>query len=199
MIDFETELNEMIAGKNLMNSYKLYFLKTIIVNASNNKKEFTFYEMACWMCAYSFTDVCSVGGRFRSLDKLYDTAVLAIQKEDLMESSKISEVFDAIFNTRDRELRRLIDSLCNYVPYRLLAYLWPLELKGKTDRQKNQIIEELSCGDKSCIYAIFSTSQNKKSIEMSPEWASYINSNRKKLIQWIDKKIDAFVWRKQLQ
>ncbi|MBD5489942.1 MAG: hypothetical protein HDR13_14320 [Lachnospiraceae bacterium] len=199
MIDFEMELNEMISCKNLMNSYKLYFLKAIIVNASNDKKEFTFYEMACWMCAYSFADVCSVGGRLRPLDKLYDAAVLAIEKEDLMESSKISEVYDATFNTRDGELRRLISSLCNYVPYRLLAYLWPIELKGKTDRQKNQIIEELSRGDKQCVYSIFSISQNKKSIAMNPEWAAYIKSNRKKFMLWIDRKIDAFVWRKQSQ
>ena len=61
MIDFDAELNEMIAGKNLMNSYKLYFLKVIIVNVSNDKRVFTFFELACWMCAYSFDDVCSVG------------------------------------------------------------------------------------------------------------------------------------------
>lgn len=197
MIDFEVELNEMVTGKNLMNSYKLYFLKAILVNASNDKKVFTFYEMACWMCAYSFDDVCCVGNRLRPLDKLYDFAVLVIEKEDLMESSKISEVYDAVFNTQNKELRRLIASLCNYVPYRLLAYLWPVELEGKTDRQKNQIIEGLSRGDNRSIYAIFSISENKKSIEINPEWAAYIKDNRKKLIPWINQKIDAFVWRKQ--
>ena len=196
MIDFDAELNEMIAGKNLMNSYKLYFLKVIIVNVSNDKRVFTFFELACWMCAYSFDDVCSVGKRLRPLDKLYDAAVLAIEKEDLMESSKFSEVYDAVYNTQDKMLYKLIISLCNYVPYRLLAYLWPVELKGKNDRQKNQIIEELSRGDSRSVYAIFSISQNKKSIEVNWEWATYIKNNRKKLILWINQKIDAFVWRK---
>lgn len=196
MIDFDAELNEMIAGKNLMNSYKLYFLKVIIVNVSNDKRVFTFFELACWMCAYSFDDVCSVGKRLRPLDKLYDAAVLAIEKEDLMESSKISEVYDAVYNTQDKMLYKLIISLCNYVPYRLLAYLWPVELKGKNDRQKNQIIEELSRGDSRSVYAIFSISQNEKSIEVNWEWATYIKNNRKKLILWINQKIDAFVWRK---
>ena len=93
-------------------------------------------------------------------------------------------------------LYKLIISLCNYVPYRLLAYLWPVELKGKNDRQKNQIIEELSRGDSRSVYAIFSISQNKKSIEVNWEWATYIKNNRKKLILWINQKIDAFVWRK---
>lgn len=193
MIDFDSELSEMVADKNLMNSYKLYFLKVLIINASKEKKKFGFYEMACWMCAYSFTDVCILGRRIRSFDKLYDAAVLAIEKGDLMQSSKISEVYDAVSETRDKELRKLISSLCNYVPYRLLAYQWPQELRGKTDRQKNQIIEELSRSENHCLYSVYSLSEEEKSIEVNPEWASYIAGNRRRLIPWINQKIDIFV------
>lgn len=196
MIDFDKELNEMIANKNLMNSYKLYFLKALIVNTSMNKREFCFYEMACWMCAYSFPDVCALGKRIRPLDKLYDAAVLVIEKEDLMESSKISEVYDAVASTKDKELKRLVTSLCDYVPYRLLAYLWQQELKGKTDKQKNQIIEELSRSDEKSVYSIFSISLHKKSIEVNSEWATFITNSRKRLIPWIDEKIDIFVWKR---
>lgn len=193
MIDFDKELKEMIANKNLMNSYKLYFLKALIVNVSRDKNVFDFYEMACWMCAYSFSDVCSLGKRIRPLDKLYDAAVLIIEKEGLMESSDISEVYDAVANTKDKELRRLVASLCNYVPYRLLACLWQQELKSKTDRQKNQIIEELSRSDPMSVYSIFSISLRKKRIEVNSEWISFITNRRKRLILWIDEKIDLFV------
>lgn len=193
MIDFDKELNEMIANKNLMNSYKLYFLKALIVNTSNDKREFDFYEMACWMCAYSFSDVCALGKRIRPLDKLYDAAVLVIEKEDLMESSQISEVYDAVASTKDKELKQLVNALCDYVPYRLLAYLWQQELKGKTDVQKNHIIEELSRSDEKSVYSIFSISLHKKSIEVNPEWATFIANSRKRLIPWINEKIDIFV------
>ena len=193
MIDFDKELKEMVANKNLMNSYKLYFLKSLIVNVSRDKSVFDFYEMACWMCAYSFSDVCSLGKRIRALDKLYDVAVLIIEKEDLMESSIITEVYDAVAGTKDKELKQLVASLCNYVPYRLLAYLWQQELKGKTDRQKNQIIEELSRSDPKSVYSIFSESLHKKSIAVVPEWIAFITNNRKRLISWIDDKIDLFV------
>lgn len=193
MIDFDLELSEMVADKNLMNSYKLYFLKVLIVNASKDKRKFSFYEMACWMCAYSFADVCVLGKRIRSLDKLYDAAVLVIEKEDLMQSSKISEVYDSVSETRDKELRKLIVSLCNYVPYRLLAYQWPQELRGKTDRQKNQMIEELSRSENRCLYSIYSLLQDEKNIEVNIEWAGYITNNRTRLITWINQKIDIFV------
>ena len=103
MIDFDSELSEMVADKNLMNSYKLYFLKSLLINVSNHKKEFSFYEMASWMCAYSFAEVCALGRRIRPLDKLYDTAVLAIEKEELMQSSTIAEVYNAVSETKNRE------------------------------------------------------------------------------------------------
>ena len=195
MIDFDKELNEMIANKNLMNSYKLYFLKALIVNTSNDKRKFDFYEMACWMCAYSFSDVCALGKRIRPLDKLYDAAVLVIEKEDLMEASKVSEVYDAVASTKDKELKQLVTSLCDYVPYRLLAYLWQQKMKRKTDGQKNQIIEELSRSDEKSVYSIFSISLHNKSIEVNPEWAIFIANTRKRLIPWIDEKIDIFVWK----
>ncbi|MCM1063034.1 MAG: hypothetical protein NC420_00955 [Eubacterium sp.] len=192
MIDFNLELEEMTSGKNLMNSYKLYFLKTLIVNASKDKRVFGFYEMASWMCVYSFSDVCCLGKRIRPLDKLFDAAVMVIE-EDLMQSSKISEVFDAVSNTENKELRNTVMSLCNYVPYRLLAYMWQNELKGKTDRQKNQLIEEYSKSEQKCVYSIYSMSQKDKTIEVKLTWAEYIAGNRRRLLMWIDKKIEDFV------
>lgn len=197
MIEFETELKAMVAEKNLMNSYKLYFLKAILMNASRDRTVFDFYEMACWMCAYAFKDACLARRRLRPLDKLYDAVVLSIEKEDLMESSSVAEVFDSVYHTQNMELRKLVASLCNYVPYRLLSYLWSIELRGKNDKQKNQIIEELSRGESRSVYSIYSIEKKRERIEMNSDWVGYITDNRNQLITWINKKIDTFVWRKQ--
>ena len=171
MIDFDAELNTMVSGKNLMNSYKLYFLKVLLINVSNTSRTFSFYEMAAWMCAYSFSDVCSLGKRIRPLDKLYDVAVMAINQEGLMQSSKLEEIYDAINNSVDKELRREVSALCNYVPYRLIAYLWQDQLKGKTDREKNLIIEKLSRNEDANIYSIYTIDEAMKHIEVFPNWA----------------------------
>ena len=195
IVDYEVELNTMVSGKNLMNSYKLYFLKVLLINASNNSRTFSFYEMASWMCAYSFSDVCLLGKRIRPLDKLYDAAVLAINYEGLMQSSKLGEVYDALYNTNNKELRREISALCNYVPYRLIAYLWQDQLKGKTDKEKNQTIEKLSRNAEGNIYSIFTINEDPKRIEVFSDWADYIVKNRKYLVEWINRKIVAFVWR----
>lgn len=193
MINFNMELEKMVANKNLMNSYKLYFLKTLILNVFKDKREFSFYEMACWMCAYSFSDVCKLGNRIRPLDRLYDIAVFIIESEGLMESSEAQEVYDLVYYSENKELIRIIKSLCNYVPYRLLAYLWPYELSGKNDKQKNEIIEELSRSELRCIYSISPKLKEKKVIEVNFEWTIFIENNRRKLASWIDKKIDVFV------
>lgn len=193
MIDFDAELEEMIARKNLMNSYKLYFLKTLIVHASSSKMRFSFYEMACWMCAYSFVDVCELGTRIRPLDRLYDVACLLIEREGLLESSKVSEVYKTAISTKSKQISNAIESLCNYVPYRLLVYLWPGELKGKTDKQKNEIIEELAQSENRCIYSIVYIIQNQKGIEINSDWITFFSINRERLVSWIDRKIDIFV------
>lgn len=194
-IDYEVELNTMVSGKNLMNSYKLYFLKVLLINVSNDCRTFNFYEMAAWMSAYSFSDVCALKRRIRPLDKLYDVAVLAIITENLMQASKISEVYDALYNTENKKLKREVSALCNYVPYRLIAYLWQEQLKGKTDKEKNQAIEKLSRSQGANLYSIFTINEEPKRIEVFPDWAKYIEKNRGQLIEWIDKKIAVFVGR----
>lgn len=117
MINFDAELEEMTATKNLMNSYKLYFLKVLIVHASSSKTIFGFYDIACWMCAYSFADVCELGTRIRPLDRLYDVACLLIEIEGLLESSRVSEVYGTATSTKSKQISNAIESLCNYVPY----------------------------------------------------------------------------------
>ena len=95
MIDYQAELEKMVCSKNLMNSYKLYLLKAIIMNVTKEKKQFDFYQLACFMCAYSFEDVCLIKRRIRHLDKLYDIAVELIEKENLYQSADSEEVFDS--------------------------------------------------------------------------------------------------------
>ena len=192
MVDYQKELEEMVCSKNLMNSYKLYFLKTLVINVSKEKTEFSFYELASWMCAYSFEDVCLINGRIRPLDKLYDIAVQLIEKENIYQTAKVAEVFDAAYKTENKSLRKEIKDLCNYVPYRLLAYIWAEELKGKTDTQKNHMIEEFSRSEERNMYAIFTISSKEK-IEVKTEWAKYITEHRNNLLIWLNNKIQLFI------
>lgn len=194
MIDYRAELQEMVCKKNLMNSYKLYFLKAILVNTSPIQRVFSFKQMACWMVAYSFDDTCRLKKRIRPLDKLFDVAVLAIEEEDLMESSSIAKVCLTLEKTTNSKIRKELRSLCYYVPYRLLAYLWQSELKGKTDREKNLLIEQLSQSDDRNMYSIFTVSKTQKEIEVREEWINYIINNREVLLKWIDQEIKNFVW-----
>lgn len=193
MVDYQKELEEMVCSKNLMNSYKLYFLKTLVINVSKEKKGFSFYELASWMCAYSFEDVCLINGRIRPLDKLYDIAVQLIEKENIYQSAKVAEVFDAAYKTENKSLRKEIKDLCNYVPYRLLAYIWAKELKGKTDTQKNHMIEEFSRSEERNMYAIFTIFSKEKTIEVKDDWAKYISEHRNNLLIWLNNKIQLFI------
>lgn len=194
MVDYKGELQEMVSKKNLMNSYKLYFLKAILSNVSPIQKTFTFNQMACWMVAYSFEDVCRLQKRIRPLDKLFDTAVLVIEEADLIESSSVTRVYRTLEKTTNSKICKELRSLCNYVPYRLLAYQWKDELKGRTDKEKNLLIEQLSQSNNRNMYSIFSISKSLKEIEVREDWINYIIDNRETLLIWIDQKIKNFVW-----
>lgn len=193
-MDYRVELQEMISKKNLMNSYKLYFLKTILANVSTAQSTFTFDQMARWMVAYSFADVCRLKKRIRPLDRLFDVAVLVIEEEDLMESSSVNKVFSTLEKTSNSKICKELRSLCYYVPYRLLAYRWQDELRGRTDSEKNLLIEQISQSDDRNMYSIFTISKSVREIEIREKWINYIMNNRESLLLWIDQEIKKFVW-----
>ena len=196
-MNYNEELEKMVAPQNLMNSYKLYFLKALLNNVSTERNTFSFYELACWMVAFSFSDVCALQHRIRPLDRLYDVSIMTIELENIMESSRPIEVYETLINTNHKSLRKEVLALCNYVPYRLLAYLWMNELKGKTDKQKNIIIQEWSGSENGNIYSISSNSDGKKTISVFRDWVLFISANRHELLLWIDSKIISFVWKEQ--
>lgn len=107
------------------------------------------------MCAYSIGDICQLGHRIRPLDKLYDTIVLAVEKEDLYESADSYTVYNTLLITKKKDVKKAVSELVYYVPYRLLAYLWKDELKGLKDTQKNKLIETYSHEHGKNIYSIF--------------------------------------------
>ena len=59
-MNYNEELKKMVTPQNLMNSYKLYFLKALLNNVSIVRSTFSFYELSCYMVAYSFSDVCAI-------------------------------------------------------------------------------------------------------------------------------------------
>ncbi len=192
MLDYQTELQKMVADDNLMNSYKLFMLKALLSNCSPEKREFSFYELACWMIAYSFSTVCRLGKRIRHFDKLYDMAILLIDEEDLLMNTKVYDIYETAFSSESSLVKKNSLSLTNYVPYRLLAYRWYEELKGKTDAEKNSLIVELSNIDDDSFYRIIREGK-EKSIVVNEKWADYIRLNRPTLLQWIDDKTNQFI------
>lgn len=193
-LNYQSELATMVENKNLMNSYKLYFLKSIIMNVSVDKYIFDFYELACWMCAYALKDVCALGHRIRPLDKLYDAISMILDKEDLFETTCPIDVFNILQGTEKQNVRRSVFDLVSYVPYRLLAYLWQEELYGRQDISKNKIIEMYSKENGRNMYIIHTEGRNKQIILQSG-WKKYLLDNRNRLIPWIDSRIREFVWK----
>lgn len=188
MDDYSEVLNKMVAPRQLMNSYKLFMVKVIFSLCHERRQQSNFYEIGCRMVAYSWPYVLKKNGRLRHFDKLYDVVVLAIETEGLLETASTQSIIDDLINTKDHNLRREIINLTNYVPYRLLSHDMNDYLEGKTDTQKNRLIEELSQSSDS-IYLI-----DKKMIYIRRPWYNYIVRHYKELDNWIDENIKTFLY-----
>lgn len=191
-MDYFNELSSMISSKRLMNSYKLYFLKSIISNITKEVDRFELFDLACWMCAFSFSDSCRLGRRIRPLDKLFDISNLIISKTDILESSTPNQIYITIINNLDIELKSSIKELVEYVPYRLISYFWEDELRGIKDSAKNKSIEAYSRGIGNHLYMI-KNYNNEKYIVINPNWKNYIVSNQDYLMRFINNEIGTFL------
>lgn len=186
-MDYLYELEKMVCPSQLMNSYKLFFLKALFQVCESKQRECSFYELACRMCAASWSYVVKRGKRLRSLDKLYDIICKVISETDLYETSNQNEVLSMLIRLEDQNLRKDITALTNYVPYRLLSPKWQEQLNGIADREKNKIIEGLTQVEE-YFYTIYG-----KKIIIDKQWSNFIHHNIGNLTEWIDEEIRKFV------
>lgn len=78
--------------------------------------------------------------------------------------------------------------LLNYVPYRLLSPFFANELKGKKEKAKNNLIEQLSCerfNSDRPLYKI-TTIHGERFISIHPDWSEYLRLNFAIVEHWSD-------------
>lgn len=156
-----------------------------------------FYELAAMMTALAWYP-CNVFrlqfGAFDQLGALIEKLVAepelcaASALPPLQRSSSCTEVYQTLRQTArsDPKMRRLLLSLCKYVPMRFLSPWFP----GAADNA----VKKLSCSDELCLYQIRSTPEGP-CIVVNAAWADYLFEHQKiledftlfALVQFIEK------------
>ena len=117
---------------------------------------------------------------------------LILDKTNLLESSRPSEVYKELIISKDIQLTNSINNIVNYVPYRLISYFWEYDLKVKKGSIKNNLIESYSRESGNHLYMIDYNYKHKRVI-VNKGWQCFIVHNKKYLLEWINMKISDFI------
>ncbi len=181
--------SKVLDDKNVVASYKLYWLLGILdeVSAGNNIIEFK--RIISRMITYSWYPLLKYKLSFGYSDNLKKPVNYMAEKYNLPSNHNSEKLLDFIYKSNDKELLKMIKELGLYVPYRLITPFYAEELKGIKDKSKNKYIEYLSQNTSYAVYKII----NGYTIVINEGWDDYLRDNYKIIKSWIYYKLVMFL------
>lgn len=187
-------LERTLDFKNFSTSYKLFWFNGIYKEIIINNKTMSFKKIIARMIAISWYPVVYYKLNLGFQDKLneiilYVHNILKVSREENEEN-----IAQYIYSSSDKELNKMINSISQYVPYRLIRPFYDEQIKFKekninkklSDSEINMLIEKLSNEDFTSLYRI---NRQKKEITINDNWFNYIISNQAIINGWINYKL----------
>lgn len=171
LVTIET-IEKMLSHRNT--SYKLFLMKYLLENISENKIVFDFNELSCGIVAMAWPYYETYYERFTKNDRIYDLVQYVLSLNlSVSIYSPFKDVFEFLINSSDKEIVRRLKQMAMCAPYRLLLpFIKNVNLRNLTWDKQNKKIEELSHE-----YEMFYTI-NGKEITINDDWVKYICNNR---------------------
>ena len=164
-------------------SYKCFLLSFLFRNVNYNKISFSFDELSKGMVLEAWNYLPHVSESFGKNDEIYDLCVDIIVEShnEINAYSSTKDVDRYISSQNSAELKKRMNRLCLYAPYRLdVNAMIEEQLHGVADRKKNGIIEELSHK-----YDLFYSISGKQ-IVINMQYVEFIINNRITLLRTLD-------------
>jgi hypothetical protein len=166
--------------ENTTNSYKFYWFWAVLdlLKEGEQRTEIPFQDILIKMISLSWYTVNYYKLSFGVQDKLSRSIKFIIEHTDLNEDSpkkEIEETLQQLLIEKNKGIKKSIDDLGRYVPYRFIRPFFALELKG--GKNVNKQIKELSTdyfmvNEKAPFYKI-----GKQSIILHQDWSAYLFVN----------------------
>lgn len=190
------QLEQML--DNLTTSYKLYWLLGIFDEALEGNRVVTIEHNAARMVSYAWHPIVVHGLSFGATDKLNDVVAIVQKTCSLQADSSPECVLDAILNSKDPELRKKVNGLTTFAPYRLLRPFYSDQLTQERLRRGmmrsisfdgfvNDLIIEFNKRDSNGAPYVFVNGASAMRID--PEWAYFFRKNRLVITNWFDIKL----------
>ena len=184
-----SQLDEMLS--NFTNSYKLFWFKSIFIEAINGNTRLPLRSVAARMISLAWFGTTHYKLKLGSSDKIDAVVNCAIEACNLSPNSSESEVLNAVLSSSDPTLNHCLDSLCKYVPFRLIRPFYHNQLEEireeegfLSDSQFNRIIFQLN--RKNPAGAPYRFSDDGKELEIEPDWVQFFISNQESVRNKID-------------
>ncbi|MBD5583497.1 MAG: hypothetical protein HDQ88_00195 [Clostridia bacterium] len=170
-VSIET-IENMLAPRNT--SYKLFLMKYLVENISEQKSVFSFKELSCGIVAMAWEYYEKYYERFTKNDRIYDLIQYALSLNiHISIYSSNQDVFEFLINSSDKEIISRLRQMSACAPYRLLfPFVKEFKLNNLTWDKQNQKIEELSQH-----YEMFYEIRCKE-IFVHTKWIKFICDNR---------------------
>lgn len=166
--------------ENTTNSYKFYWFWAVLDGLKEGEQgtEILFQDILIKMISLSWYTVNYYKLSFGVQDKLSRSIKFIIEQTDLNEDSpkkEIEETLQQLLREKNKGIKKSIDDLGKYVPYRFIRPFFALELKGV--KNVNKEIKALSTdyftvNEKASFYKI-----GKQSIILHQDWRTYLLDN----------------------
>lgn len=174
----------ILDGKNLTNSYKIYWFYGILEEIKLGNKKITFEKIINHMVSKSWYTLLEYKLNFGKMDKLENAVKLLQDKYIIKTSISEKELMKQLQHIENKNL----NDFKKYVPYRLLSPFFKGELKGLKESDRNKTIEILSQDSNIAIYKI-----EGEIITINDNWFEYLNCNINVVEGWLMHKLIVFL------
>ena len=184
---------------NFAASYKLYWLRSVFDGAVAGAGVVPMRSLAARMVALAWHPVTYFRLNLGASDQLARVVALAHEVCDLRDDATERQIYEAVLGAGDPGLRRRLEALCNFVPYRLIRpfYAERLSLERRRlgldsyhfEMQVNRLIVEYNGQDPAGAPYAFAGD----AIVLDPEWVAYFRENRHVIEGWLDMQLVGYL------
>ena len=183
-----SSFNKILDGNYVTNSYKFYWLYSIIEEIRIGKRELNFRDLVLRMLAKAWRLTIVENVNLGPTDTL-KTIIDYIQKNYYLESFLNEEnLYKKFICFTDNKFDELIKLIYKHIPYNILTPFYEKELAGLQEHQKNVEIVRLAQEDEKAFYKI-----NGTKILIKEEWANYVMQNFVSIEKWIVERLNKYL------
>ncbi|KMT22715.1 HNH endonuclease domain-containing protein [Clostridium cylindrosporum] len=187
-------LERTLDFKNFSTSYKLFWFNGIYKEIIFGNKTMSFKKIIARMVATAWYPVIYYKLNLGFQDKLNQIILYVHETLKVGREENEEYIAEYIYNSTDRQLNKMINTISLYVPYRLIRPFYEEQIKFKekitnkkiSNLEINNLIQKLSEEDFTSLYRI---DKKKKEITINDSWVNYITSNQAIINGWINFKL----------